>query len=195
MNRSVHILKRLAGAAALALALAAGARAAAADAPTLEYQVKAAYVYNLAKFVDWPAQKFATPEAPLIIGVVGDDPFNGYLDQLVQNKTINGHPLEVRHFTLDADLKACHVLFVSRSRRNSLDSIFSATRAASVLTVSEIEKFARRGGDVSLLVEDESVKLEVNLRAAQAADLKISSKLLSIARVIKDDRNSGGATP
>jgi len=160
----------------------------AVESPTLEYQVKAAFLYNFAKFIEWPDEEFPAADSPLIIGIVGDDPFGSILDQTVRGKTINGHPLVLRRFVPGEDFKQCHLLFISRSLKDSVESILAALKSESIVTVSEIENFARRGGMINLIVADESVKFEINLPAVERAGLKISSKLLSVARAVIEER-------
>lgn len=172
-----------------ALAFALWLDAAAQSTPPIEYQVKAAFVFNLARFVEWPAQKFSTPDEPFVIGIVGDDPFEGALDGIVQGKTVNHHPIEIRRLTLGAEFKQCHILFISRSLKKSFNLILAETRADHVLTVSEIDRFAERGGAVGLLLEDENVKLEISRHTAEAAGLKMNSQLLRVARLAPEDLN------
>jgi len=159
----------------------------AAESASLEYKVKAAYLYNFAKFVEWPAEKFPQPASPIIIGVVGEDPFGDTLDETVKGKTVNGRSILIRRLAPGADLKQCHLLFISRSLKNSLASILAGLKSESVLTVSETDQFASRGGMIDLIIVDDSVKLEINLDTAERAGLKVSSKLSSVARVIKSE--------
>lgn len=166
------------------IALHSGQPLCAAENPALEYQVKAAFLYNFAKFVEWPAEKFPAIDSPVIIGVVGADPFGSVVDRTVQGKTINGRPLIVQRFGPGEDYRRCHILFIGRSLKDSAATILTEVKSESILTVSEIENFARRGGMIGLVVVDESVKFEVNLPAAERANLKVSSKLLSVARAV-----------
>ena len=162
----------------------------ATETPSLEYKVKAAYLYNFAKFVEWPLKRFPEPDSPIIIGVVGEDPFGNVLDETVRGKSINGRKIIIRRLAPGEGLTQCHLLFISRSLRDSLDSLLAGLAKESVLTVSEIEKFAMRGGMINFVIANESVKCEINLDAAERSGLKISSKLSSVARVVKSETAS-----
>jgi hypothetical protein len=170
------------------------ARLPAADAPRLEYPVKAAFVYNFAKFVAWPTAKFPQKDSPLVIGIVGADPFEGILDDLVESemdrkgKRIDGRRLVVRHLAPDNDLKQCHILFISRSLQESLGQILAGLGSESVLTVSEIDGFSARGGMLSLTVQKDTLKSELNLDAAERAGVKVSSRLSSVVRFVHGEK-------
>ena len=150
-----------------------------------EYQVKAAFLFNFAKFIDWPPQKFPRPDSPLIIGLMGEDPFEGSLDALIQNQTIHKRPLELRRLKAGEDAKPCHILFVSRSEKSRLAEILSSVRGASVVTVSDTDQFLEQGGMINFFMESESVKFAINVEAAEQAGLALSSKLLAVARIVK----------
>lgn len=147
-----------------------------------EYQVKAAFLYNFAKFVDWPAEAFAGSSAPLVIGVIGDDPFGGSLDQAINGKTINGRPLVVRRLKWSQDLRSCHIIFISSSERQRLPQVIHSLRGASVLTVGDMGQFNQQGGIINFILEANKVRFEINSRGADQARLRISSKLLSLAK-------------
>lgn len=147
-----------------------------------EYQVKAAFLYNFAKFVDWPAEAFTDSNAPLVIGVIGDDPFGGALDQAVSGKSIGGHWLNVRRLKWGQDLRSCHILYISSSERRRLPQIIQSLRGASVLTVGDVEEFNQQGGIINFILESNKVRFEINSRAADQARLRISSKLLALAK-------------
>ncbi len=149
-----------------------------------EYQIKAAFVYNFAKFVEWPAGEASSGGPALIIGVLGEDPFGNTLDDTVRGKTVGGRDLAVRRFSSLGKLESCQVLFVSRSVADHLPEILSRIQGSAVLTIGEGERFAREGGMVGLVTEDNKVRFEINVRAAESAGLKISSKLLALARIV-----------
>jgi len=149
-----------------------------------EYDVKAAFLLNFAKFVDWPPKGFPDASAPLVIGIVGDDPFGAALPQLVQGQTALGRRIEVRHFKADEDCAACHLVFLSRSVAGRTEEILQRLKGRPVLTVSEKDDFVRQGGVIGFALVDKSVRFDINARAAEAADLKISSKLLAVARSV-----------
>jgi hypothetical protein len=169
---------------AVLLALvAAPARAQAPDAPT-EYQVKAVFLFNFSQFVDWPAASFADGRAPLVIGVLGSDPFGATLDEIVAGETVNGRPLAVRRYDSVEQIDTCHILFIGRSQEVRFDAVLAALKGRSVLTVGDFEGFARRGGIIRFMTVGNKIRLRVNLAAAQDAKLTISSKLLRPAQII-----------
>jgi len=149
-------------------------------------QVKAAFLYNFAKFVEWPADAFPDSGAPIVIGVVGTDPFGGTLDKTTSGKTANGRPVEVRRFKLGQDLRGCHILFVGVSDRKQMAAVMLNLNQASVLTVGDMDTFNQEGGIIQFLLEGDKVRFEINTRAATRAQLKISSKLLSLAKSVKN---------
>jgi hypothetical protein len=146
-----------------------------------EYQVKAAFLFNFAKFIDWPSRKFTEPDSPLIIGIVGSDPFGGLLEEQVQDQRINDRTVVVRHIESMEELRKCHMIFICRSEAERLGPILSEVRGDNVLTVGETDKFISHGGMINFVVTDGSVHFEINDSAARHAGLKISSKLANLA--------------
>ena len=146
-----------------------------------EYQVKAAFLFNFAKFVDWPAHKFTQPDSPLIIGIVGTDPFGGLLEEAVQDKRVNYRTVTVRHVESMEELRKCHMVFVCRSEAARLGPILAEVRGDNVLTVGEIDKFTSRGGIINFVMINNTVHFQINDAAARHAGLKVSSKLLNLA--------------
>jgi uncharacterized protein DUF4154 len=154
-------------------------------APTPEYLIKAAYLYNFALFVEWPADAFTTADAPLVIGVVGSDPFDRALDQTIQNKRINKRSLVIKRLQWSNDLRQCHILFISSSEANRTGELASRLEGLPILVVGETPEFARRGGTVNFTIEANKVGFEVNVDAARRARLNISAKLLKVARIVR----------
>jgi hypothetical protein len=155
---------------------------AAAAAP--EYQLKAAFLYNFARFVEWPQGTVAATD-PFRICIVGDDPFGDLLDQAVRGKTVHDRPVEVVH---PDDLFAirCHIAFFARSGAPALPRLLTALGGRGILTVGETEDFTRAGGVIAMRVEESKVRFDVNVDAAQRAGLRVSSQLLKLAsRVIQ----------
>jgi hypothetical protein len=150
-----------------------------------EYQVKAAFLFNFVKFVEWPAEAFSDSNAPLIIGVVGDDRFQGSIDQMISGRIANGRRLLVKRFSNFRTLTPCHIVFVSSSERDNIQQIL-ATAGPGALTVGESDRFAQMGGIINFTVVDRKVRLEINQAAAERRGLRISAKLLSLARVIRN---------
>jgi uncharacterized protein DUF4154 len=161
-----------------------------AQSPT-EYQVKAVFLYNFAKFVDWPQPVGNASLDPFVIGVLGDDPFGNVLDQALLGKSVNGRPLRVRRFKRAEDAKACQIVFISSSEGKHLQFILQSLKGTSVLTVGDTKGFADLGGVINFILEDDRVHFEINVDAAESAGLKISSKLLSLAKVVRT-KGSGG---
>jgi hypothetical protein len=149
-----------------------------------EYQVKAAFLYNFAKFVEWPALTFKNDKDPLRICVLGQNPFGNVLVEGVGGKTVLGRPLLVSDIS-DAGRGAdCQILFIGSSERKRLRAIFTDLRIVGVLTVGETEGFATQGGIVNFKLEDGRVRLEINIEAAALAKLRISSKVLNLAQIV-----------
>ncbi|HEY6467253.1 MAG TPA: YfiR family protein [Candidatus Acidoferrales bacterium] len=166
----------------LTLAAAFPGRAQSGDSSdSSEYLIKAGFTYNFAKLIDWPSSAFAQPDSPIVIGVLGVDPFNGTLDQVLKGKEANGRAFEVRHLKWGADLKGCNILFVSDSETAHLDELFHNIKGSPVLTIGETAGFAQRGGIINFVVEDNRVRFEINADAAKQANINISSRLLSLA--------------
>ncbi len=149
-----------------------------------EYQVKAAYLFNFLKFVEYPSESFEDPLAPIVIGVVGDDPFGNALPQVVIGKTVQGRDLVIHLYRDGEDLRGAHILFISASERKRLPMILSSLRGSSVLTVSDTEGFLEAGGMIQFLNENNRVRFAINVDATSRVNLKMSSKLMSLARVV-----------
>jgi hypothetical protein len=149
-----------------------------------EYEVKAAFLFNFAKFVDWPQEAFADERAPVVICILGQNPFNGSLDRGVSGKTINGRSIVVKNLAQGEDPRSCHVLFVSSSEKKRLAQILVSLAGASVLTIGEADDFLGAGGVIKLVMENNRVRFDVNTAVAGQARLRISSKLLQLARTV-----------
>jgi uncharacterized protein DUF4154 len=150
-----------------------------------EYQLKAVFLFNFAQFVEWPASAFPEPDTPLAICIVGEDPFGAYLDETVRGETVANHPLAVRRFRTVNEIKGCHILFVSRQEQGHLSEILDSLKGQSVLTVSDAERFASRGGMIRFVTDRNRIRLRINLDAARAANLTLSSKLLRPAQIVQ----------
>lgn len=154
-----------------------------------EYEVKAAFLYNFGKFVEWPAEAFASPSTPLTLCVVGTDPFGEILDRTVSGKTINGRAIAARRLGKGDELRTCHILFISPSERQAIAEILAHVRGHAVLVVGETEGLAARGGMFNFVVESNRVRFEANPAAAERCGLRISSKLLALARVVQSQED------
>ncbi len=156
------------------------------EAPT-EYQVKAAFLFNFARFVEWPARAFENATSPIGVCVLGDDPFGESLNRVVAGKMLGDRTLMVRRGKKLRELGGCEILFISGSERAHLPEILEELRTAPVLTVGESEDFATRGGEVQFTLEESHVHFLINVDATERAGLKLSSKLLSLAHVVHGD--------
>jgi hypothetical protein len=150
-----------------------------------EYQVKAAFLYNFAKFVEWPQGAFATGSS-LHICVLGEDPFGADLAAITTGKLVDGHAIELKYPAGVEEARTCHVLFISKSERSDFKTIVQALQKYSVLTVGDSSGFLDQGGMINFVLHDDRVQFEVNPKVAESVGLKISSKLLGVARVVKD---------
>ena len=167
-------------AAVLAAQLLHATIAAAQNGQFSEYDVKAAFLYNFGKFVEWPDGVFASTNAPLLIGIYGNNPFGSHLATVVQGKAINGHPVVARQVSF-SELKGCQILFICRSEQKNTKKILAALDGAGVLTVTEEMDLAQSGVMIDFVVENQRIQFEINNTAAEKVGLKISSKLLSLA--------------
>ena len=147
-------------------------------------QLKAVFLFNFAQFVDWPPQAFPEAQKPLVIGVLGEDPFGGYLDETVRGEKVNNRPLTVQRYRQVEDIKTCHILFISRSEADRLEQILTNLKDRNILTVADADGFARRGVMIRFATEKNKTHLKINLEAAKAANLTISSKLLRPAEIV-----------
>ena len=157
--------------------------------PSAEYQVKAAFLFNFAQFVEWPAQAFPSAQGPIVIGVLGEDPFGSYLDDLVRSETVGGRSLVVRRFNQAGEISECHILFVSRSLAGQFDKMAADLQRRNLLTVGDADNFTRLGGIVRFVTENGKIRLRINTEAARAAGLKLSSKLLRWATIVPPGKN------
>jgi hypothetical protein len=151
-----------------------------------EYQVKAVFLFNFAQFVEWPPSAFPSDQAPIIIGILGDNPFGSYVDNIVANEKINGHPLIVNHYKNVDEVKNCHILFINKSE-NDLNTIFSSLKGKNILTVSDSPDCLKQGGMIRFVTKNNKISIQINLDNAQANNLVISSKLLRLAEIVSAD--------
>ena len=149
-----------------------------------EYQLKAVFLFNFAQFVEWPPQAFPDAQTPLVIGVLGRDPFGAYLDETVRGERVNNRSLVVQRYGRVDDINTCHILFISRSEGDRLEQILVRLRGRNILTVDDAEGFAPPGVMIRLVTVENKIRLRINLEVVQAADLRISSKLLRPAEIV-----------
>jgi hypothetical protein len=177
------VLARRAPILALSLVLLLPASSAGAKI-THEYDLKAAFVFHFAQFVKWPPEAWPGRGSPLTIGILGEDPFGKSLDEIIANETVDGHKLLVRRFQNLNQIDSCQILFISASEKDRLGSILSRLGHRSILTVGETEDFAQRSGMIGFVISEKRLRLAVNVAAASAANLTISSKLLRQSQIV-----------
>jgi hypothetical protein len=161
-----------------------------AAAPADEYRVKAAILYNIARFVEWPSDAFADGVSPVIVCVVGVDPFGVALDDALQGRTVKGRPVVIRRQHDPG--RECHVVFIAYSEQKRIDDIIEQLGSTHVLSMSEVDRFTHRGGVIGLTTVGDRVQFDINVSAAERARLTVSSRLMALASSI---HRSGAAAP
>ena len=175
----------------LALGCAASVRP--QDTPHVEYQLKAAFLFNFAKFFEWPTDAFESAKAPISICVFRHDPFGGALEEVIREKAINNRELQARRINEPSELKTCQLVFVSDREGRQLPEILNSLKGSSALVVGEGADFADRGGAIQFFLENNKLRFAINVDAIQRARLQASSKLLALARIVHDkDHPKGG---
>jgi len=167
-----------------ALVLVWAARLGAQATRASEVQVKAVFLFNFAQFVDWPPEAVPDSQAPLIIGILGGDPFGDFLDATVRGERRGARPFAVHRYQRVDDITRCDTLFISRSAGDAPEEILARLKNRPILTVSDVDRFAERGGMIRFVTDRSRIRLQINPVAAEAAHLTISSKLLRVAEVI-----------
>ncbi len=150
-----------------------------------EYYVKAAFLLNFTKYVEWPSHVLADSPSLLTICILGEDHFDGALKS-IEGEIVKKRKLTIRKATKVEDIGECHILFISSSKKKGLAKILKKTKDMPMLTVSEMGKFCQSGGAINFLTVKKKVRLEINVDAAKRAGLKISSKLLNLSKIIKE---------
>jgi hypothetical protein len=166
------------------LLLLSGLHASAQIGLSREYQVKAVFLFNFAQFVEWPTAAFTSASSPLVIGILGEDPFGAYLDETVRGEKVNNRPLEIQRYHRVDEIKMCHILFISRSETNRLEQILVSLKDRRTLVVGDGDDFVQRGGMIRLANAQNKIRLIINTDAAKTANLTISSKLLRAAELV-----------
>ena len=167
------------------LLMLASANAGAQYSRSREYNIKAVFLYNFTQFVEWPETAFPTPGSPFVIGIVGDDPFRTAIDAIVTGEKVKEHPIVVQRFATLKEVDNCHIIFVSGPEAESYAKSGSELRNKSILTVSDAPGFAKMGGMIRLVMQENKIKLQINPTVAKAAQLSISSKLLRLAEIVE----------
>jgi len=146
-----------------------------------EYDVKAVWLLNFARFVDWPANAFSSPKAPFVVGVMGRDPFGASLEKTFAGKVVKGRPFVLKQLSTEEDAAGCHMVFFPTSERRRPRDWIQKMRRAPVLTVGEAGDFLSDGGVIQFIQKDETIRFAINLDAASSARLKVSANLLKVA--------------
>lgn len=172
----------LVGASLLALLLAPLALA---QTAITERGVKAAFVYKFLGYVEWPAQAFARPDAPIVVGVVGADDIAGEIADIVHGRNVEGHPVDIRRLRAGDSIAGLHVLFIGAAERGRTTALVKSAHARGILTITESDDAADQASIINLVVTDGRVRFDVVLEAAERAGIKLSSRLLAVARVVR----------
>lgn len=150
-----------------------------------EYQIKAAFIYNFTKFVEWPTASFPEATSPIVIGVLGANPFGNELQKTVENRRVNGREIVIRLVTTAADLESVHVLFISSSEAGRIPELLNPLRNRPVLTIAEKDSFIKEGGMIAFLFDGDKVRFAVNVDSAETAGLKVSAQLQKLAASVR----------
>jgi hypothetical protein len=159
---------------------------------TSGYEVKAAFLFNFAKFIDWPSTSFATPQSPFAICILGQDPFGNILDDSLRGKMIGARPLAVSRIKNKAGGRRCQIVFVSSTESAHLAEILGSLGGVNVLIVGETNGFAASGGTIEFTLEENHVRFTINIAAADHSGLKFSSKLLALSKIVHGEGQSKG---
>jgi YfiR/HmsC-like len=158
----------------------------------VEYQVKAAFLFNFAKFVEWPSDTVQGEKTPITLCVFRHDPFGAALDEIIRGKIINNRAVLSRRINEFSDLKSCQLVFISSVEDKHLGEVIASLKGTSALLVGEGQDFAERGGGIQLFQEDGKLRFAINVDSIQRARLTVSSKLLALAKIVHDQGNTKG---
>lgn len=162
------------------------------QAKPTEDQVKAAYVFNFGKFVKWPPNSAVTRAGAFAICIFGDDPIGTVLESSLANQTLDGKPLAIRRLKKPRDAAGCRILYIGAGQGRKLPEILAVAKESSVLTVSDIPDFSKRGGMIEFVLIDDRVRFEINIARAESANLVLSSELLKVAFAVRRSAGPGG---
>jgi YfiR/HmsC-like len=150
----------------------------------IEYKLKAAYLLHFLQFVEWPDSVFENEKSPIVVTILGDDPFGNTLDDITKSEKIGEHPIVIKRTHSLGNVDFCHVLYISSSEKDNFRSILKHIDSAPILTISDIDNFGEEGGNISFYLEENKLRFAINLQTLKQADLKVSSKLLRLAKII-----------
>ena len=157
---------------------------------TRGYEVKAAFLFNFVKYINWPPTSFANSQSPFTICVLGRDPFGDILDETLMGKVIESRPLTIQRLKDKSGARSCQLVFVSSSESAHLPEIFATVQGANVLLIGETAGFAVLGGTIEFTLNDNHIGFAINTDAVNRSGLKFSSKLLALAKIVHDDGHS-----
>lgn len=167
------------------LMLAPAGRSFAADPQTLtEYQIKAGFFFNFTRFVEWPESAFATASSPILACVVGETQLTNLLIDVAAGKVVNGRAVSIRRVKPSDDLRVCNLLFISAAEQRRTAEILGSVKRINTLTVGETPGFAQAGGMINFSIQENKVKLELNLDTTTRAGLKVNSKLIAVSSLV-----------
>jgi hypothetical protein len=149
-----------------------------------EYRIKAAFLFNFAQYVEWPPDTFKDANSPLTYCTIGDDPFQGVLDESLNAKSVGTRPLRVQHLKQPENFQGCQILFIGANEKKRITAVLETLKQSPVLVVGESNRFVQQGGTVGFLSEENTIRFEVNLDVAQRARLNISATLLAVAKTV-----------
>jgi hypothetical protein len=156
------------------------------DIANREYRIKAAYLYQFGRYVEWPAKAFSDANAPFVIGILGQDPVTADLEEIAKIKRIQNRPIVIRRFATAADVRPCNILYVPAATSSEVQAeLLRKTAGQGILLVGDSSDFLDRGGVVQFSVEENSIRVAIARKAADREGLKISAKLLQVARVVE----------
>lgn len=147
-----------------------------------ENKVKAVFLYNFTRFIDWPKEAFSS-NATFKIGILGKDPFGNFLEETMRGENVSGNLIVIERFNNLKDVKNCHILFINLKDEERIKEAIAATKDKNILTISENKDFVKWGGMIRIYSEDNRIRMQINDTAARKSDIKISAKLLNIAEV------------
>jgi hypothetical protein len=153
--------------------------------PQIETEVKAVFLFNFAQFVEWSPEVLPQADSPIVIGILGKDPFGAYLEETISDELVNGHPLTIKRFSSLKQIARCHILYINPNRSIRIDNVLKVVLGKGILTVSDAGNFAKQGGMIQFIEDDDNVKLRINLNAVKESNISISSKLLSLSEIIE----------
>ena len=162
--------------------------AAAQEREATEYELKAAMLFNIATFVEWPDSAFSDKESPFVIGIFGQDPFGPILEATLRGKMLNGRRILIKRTSDTGEIRGCHLVYVPGAEIARAGEILEALKSHPALTMGESPGFAALGGGINFFIEGKRMHFEVNPEAAKRSNLRVSSKLLRLARVVEDKR-------